>query len=134
MAEGKRCELCNAPLTTAEIASGTGWCKNCAEVTNALVHVGKNVSRKRGNVLLEAHEVINGQRQDMYGNPEDCFGTISELWTIWLGKALTAHDVAVMLALMKIARMRHGADSRDSYVDGCGYLALASDMAGSRDA
>ena len=123
-----RCELCNAPLTTAEIAAGTGWCKNCAETADALLH-GDNVARKRGNVLLEAHEVINGQRQDQYGNPEDSFATIAKMWSAWLGKEIFPYDAAMLMALLKVARAKHGAGHRDNHVDGCGYLALAADMA-----
>ena len=35
---------------------------------------------ERGNVLLEAHKIINGDRQQSYGNPEDTHGVIAELW------------------------------------------------------
>ena len=126
-----RCELCNAPLTTAEMTGGDGLCKNCVEKTAKVEAMlcGDVMPRKRGNVLLEAHEVINGQRQDRYGNPEDSFRVIAKLWSTWIGKELFPRDVAMLMALLKVARARYGAGHRDSYVYGCGYLALAADMA-----
>ena len=130
MADTTRCELCYAPLSAGEIAAGSGLCSSCVEKATGK----KIVTRKRGNVLLKAHEVINGQRQDQYGNPEDSFQTIADLWSVWLGYEVSARDVAIMMALLKIAREKHGAGKTDNYVDGCGYLALAADMAGSKDA
>jgi hypothetical protein len=34
-----------------------------------------------------------------------------------------------MMALLKIARLRNG-HHRDSFVDGCGYLALGAELSG----
>ena len=88
----------------------------------------------RGNVLRDALRTINGQRQDSYGNPEDSFERIANLWDAYLtGKYrseidLTAEDVALMMTLMKIARMMTGSGHRDSYIDAAGYIGLAADM------
>lgn len=114
-----QCVKCGKTLTLTESVRG-GVCNEC------LVATGE--SKMRGNILLSAHKTINGQRVDIHGQPEDCFNTIAKLWSIWTGKELTAHDTAIMLNLMKVARMKHGAGSIDSYVDACGYIALAADM------
>ena len=88
----------------------------------------------RGNALCDALRTINGQRQDSHGNPEDSFERIANLWDAYLtGKYkseidLTAEDVALMMTLMKIARMMTGSGHRDSYVDAAGYIGLAADM------
>ena len=84
----------------------------------------------RGDVLIEALSVINGERQDMYGHPEFSFQAIAGLWSVYLGLEIRPRTVAMMMALMKIARITTGTDKRDSYIDACGYLALAADMAG----
>lgn len=94
---------------------------------------GENVSEnKRGRVLLRALEVINGERQQEYGDPEDSFSEIFTLWNWWLeGKLksqLTRKDVAMMMALMKQAREKKGAGKTDNIVDCCGYLGLYEDM------
>ena len=119
------CERCGQPLTLAESSNG-GLCVVC--LNKAALEDEEKRPPLRGNVLLEAHDIINGHRLDQYGNPENCFGTIAGLWSLWIGKDLSAHDVAVMMALMKIARMKHGAGTSDNAVDCCGYIALAEDM------
>ena len=85
----------------------------------------------RGSVLDEAKKVINGARQDAYGNPEDSFGEIAVLWNWYLvhreGKVLTGRDVGMMMALLKVAREVNG-HKGDNVVDACGYLALYEDM------
>ena len=83
---------------------------------------------ERGTILDKAKETINGARQDQYGNPEDSFSDIAKLWTAYTGVEFSAHDVAMMMALLKVARIKGGAGSEDSYIDLCGYTALAADM------
>ena len=91
--------------------------------------------QKRGSTLLEAHSVINGERQDQYGNPEDAFGRIAEYWNCFLAKwessviDLKPKDVALMMVLFKLAREEHQA-KRDNLVDAAGYIGLAGDMGG----
>lgn len=90
-------------------------------------------SQARGAVLMQAHTTINGERQDQYGNAEDNFKAIAEFWNEYLSDhlqaSLTAHDVAMMMCLLKIARIKTGAGKEDNYVDLCGYAALAADIA-----
>lgn len=88
---------------------------------------------QRGRVLLNAVEIINGERQDSYGNPEDTFEDIAWAWNWWLDSdnaPITAADVAMMMALMKIAREKNGSGKTDNVVDACGYLGLYEDMRG----
>ena len=90
----------------------------------------------RGSVLMEAHRVINGERQQQYGSPEDSHTVIAEMWSGYLqarqsaghSAALAPSDVAHMMVLFKIARQLNGAGKRDNYVDAAGYIAIASDM------
>jgi hypothetical protein len=42
---------------------------------------------------------------------------------------MTPHDVAIMMALLKIARTQTGVYNRDDYVDAAGYIALAHRLA-----
>jgi len=140
------CERCGTILTLAESANG-GLCGKCLNRTaleddekmpteiptyaqEQVEYLTEEKVISRGDILLKAHDVINGERQDQYGNPEDCFSTIAALWSIYSGRATSGHDVAVMMALLKIARARNGRYHEDDYVDACGYLALAADMAG----
>lgn len=92
---------------------------------------------KRGEqVMADALNVINGERQDAYGNPEDCFKTIAKMWSAYLyakgltdeDQPLSAADVAQMMSLLKIAREAAGNGKRDNYIDLIGYTALAHDI------
>lgn len=88
---------------------------------------------ERGRVLAEAANVINGERENQYGKPEDSFDVIASYWSIFLaanrGQALTPKHVAQMMVLLKIARMQCGDDKWDNYVDAAGYIGLAADAA-----
>lgn len=93
-----------------------------------------NMQFNRGKVLLDALHVINGERQDEYGSPEDNFGVIADYWTAYLDHhyranlTVTAQDVAIMMTLLKIARITTGTAKEDSFVDAAGYIGLAADM------
>lgn len=83
----------------------------------------------QSHILNRADEIINGERQDVYGNPEDSFKIIADLWAAYLNhrpdRPFSGHDVAVMMALFKIARTLGQKPHADNYVDACGYLAIA---------
>lgn len=87
----------------------------------------------RAEILHEAEKCVCGRREEDYGSPEDNFYKISKLWNAYLGDNVTdSHDVAIMMALLKIARIATGTFKGDSYVDACGYLACAGEIACAR--
>jgi hypothetical protein len=81
----------------------------------------------RSSILDEANGIVNGARANVYGGPEDSFRTIGGLWGVYLGKEISPADVAAMLALMKVARIRQSPDHRDSWVDIAGYAACGAE-------
>lgn len=82
---------------------------------------------KRTEILEEASILINGDRQRDYGTPQENFDCIAQMWSAYLGYDIGARDVANMMALLKVARLRQGQHD-DSSVDGAGYLALAAEL------
>lgn len=84
---------------------------------------------KRTEILREADGLINGDRQAHYGPPAVNFQRIADRWGMTLGVKIEAWQVCVMMADLKLARLAQG-PHRDSVVDGCGYLALAGELAG----
>lgn len=84
----------------------------------------------RTEILKKANECVMGDREQDYGTPEDNFARIANLWTAYSGYGFTAHDVALMLALLKIARAGGGNYHPDNYVDLAGYAACAGEIAG----
>jgi hypothetical protein len=78
-------------------------------------------------VLLEAHRLVNVDRNLSYGHPADDYATVRDIFEALTGVKLTV-DQAIMYPLaMKLARIRTNLDKgvlhRDSVIDGCGYLA-----------
>ena len=83
----------------------------------------------RSEILQAARICVCGQREHDYGRPEDNFSRIAKLWNAYLGDNVTdAKDVAMMRALLKIARIR-GGGTDDCYVDLAGYAACAGEIA-----
>ena len=88
-------------------------------------------SYSRQDVLTEAGDLIDGDRHKQYGEAKDNFALIARYWNGHLGLIdfITVRDVAMMMALMKIARTHgDGRKSRDTFVDICGYAALAGEI------
>ena len=83
----------------------------------------------RAKILQEAEALINGDRAKAYGTPEVNFRRIAAGWEVILNADVTAEQVALCMAWLKIARLAES-PHRDSYVDGCGYLALAAELVG----
>lgn len=77
----------------------------------------------RSEVLKSVDTIINGARQENYGNPESNFSRISAYWTQYLSKDISPADVAVMMVLMKVARLQNNINHEDSWIDICGYAA-----------
>jgi hypothetical protein len=81
------------------------------------------------DILEEAAEVISGARQEEYGSPEDSFQKIADFWSTHLGHPVSAQDVAMMMVLLKVARVPKGKEaSRDTLVDIAGYAAIGSTL------
>lgn len=83
----------------------------------------------RTQILAEAERLINGDRQQAYGDASVSFGRIADMWSAYLGAPVTPRDAAAMMALLKISRARSNPASVDSWVDGAAYLALGGELA-----
>ena len=94
----------------------------------------------REEALNRAKELICGEREKQYGDPEELFTEVATLWTHYLGVdyLITATDAAIMMALLKVARITSshwgGRYSEDNFVDLIGYAAIAAELEGLRQA
>lgn len=84
----------------------------------------------REEILAKAKQCVCGEREEDYGSPEDNFKTIGMLWSIYTGHDISAQDVSVMMALMKIARIKSGGGTDDCFVDLAGYAACGGEIFG----
>ena len=85
----------------------------------------------RSDIIMKAEELINGDRNETYGDARESFGTIAKLWSVYLGVDVTAEQVAAMLVLMKISRQRKS-KHMDNWVDIIGYAALGGEIEGGK--
>ena len=81
------------------------------------------------DICLTAAKLVNGERSKQHGEALENHRNIAELWTAYRGITFSPHDVAVMMALLKIARTKTGTHNPDDYVDGAAYLGLAGQFA-----
>ena len=99
------------------------------------------------NILEKANELVNGDRQEDYGDPHTNHKRIADLWNSYLRGAqpfgyfasaedgrlvgeispgITATDAAVMMILVKVARLMQSPNHRDTWVDIAGYAEVGS--------
>lgn len=86
---------------------------------------------KRTELLDKAKEIITGAREEHYGSPEDNFQNIADFWNAYLDgrdPTISSADVAVMMILMKCARLKSDIDHDDSWLDIAGYAACGSEI------
>ena len=81
----------------------------------------------RESILDAAKRCVCGDREQDYGSPEDNFAVIAALWTAYTGTDITPKDVAMMMALLKIARAKAGSKP-DTYIDLAGYAACGGEL------
>lgn len=107
---------------------------------NPIPDEGSGITRR--SILHKAEKCVCEDRDKQYKGPENSFKAIASLWNSFLyskglivndsaeWKGIKPEDVAVMMALLKIARISTGAFKEDSYVDACGYLACGGELEG----
>ena len=79
--------------------------------------------------LSHAIKLVGGDRQKDYGDKVDNHNNIAKLlWSAYLDIPVTAHDVAILMSLLKVARTKLGAVSKDTYVDMSAYSAIAGEI------
>ena len=93
----------------------------------------------REEILDTAKEIVTKDRQNNYGDVEDNFQTIAQLWGTYINAAcingtdfdfcLTEEDVAALMILMKVARISSDKQHLDSWVDVCGYGSCGGEIA-----
>ena len=86
----------------------------------------------REETLDTAKKCVMGDREQDYGTPESNFATIASFWSDYLDKDISAQQVADMMILMKISRIKNGGGTGDSYVDIAGYAACGNEILSKR--
>jgi hypothetical protein len=85
----------------------------------------------RGGILQEAARLTAEDRQETYGDPRINHCRIADFWTTYLEQEITPQQVAICMALVKIARLIE-TETEDSFVDLAAYAAIAGEIATSK--
>ena len=89
----------------------------------------------RKELLESAMQIVCNDRNNQYGKPEDSFAYIAKLWSSYLEEDIGAEDVAIMMMLLKIARLKSSYyGSVDSWIDIAGYTACGAEISTKPDA
>lgn len=87
-------------------------------------------AQDRERILEEVKNIVCKDRNNQHGEPEDVFKDIAELWTWYLGKELSPPDVALMMCLFKLARIKSNPETLDSSTDLIGYSVIFRELIG----
>ena len=83
----------------------------------------------RATILDTAKEYVTKDRAADHGDMEDNFLTIAAYWNTHLGiYHIGPQDVAVMMTLLKLARIRQNEKHIDNWIDACGYMACGGEI------
>jgi hypothetical protein len=77
--------------------------------------------------LNEARAVIQDRGMD-YGHPSDNMSRTASLWAAYLEVPIDPHQVAMCMALVKVARSMETAKV-DNFIDGAAYFAISGQLA-----
>lgn len=83
----------------------------------------------RADILAAATDCVCRDRNSTYGEPENGFALIGAYWSAHLDHPVAAADVAVMMTLLKLARIKANPAHHDSWIDAAGYLACGGELA-----
>lgn len=90
----------------------------------------KTGTEYRQQIVDEVQKCVCRERYEQYGEVDDNFTNIGELWTWWLKKrgilsdsspGLTVLDVAQMNSMIKISRKINNIEYIDNWIDDAGY-------------
>ncbi len=85
---------------------------------------------KAADICAQAAVLVRGERQTTHGDKVQCLQNVAALWSAYLGSTVDAHDAALMLVLLKLARSKTGTFNIDDYLDMAGYAGCAGEIAG----
>jgi len=79
------------------------------------------------SILAEAERIINGPRNDDYGNARTDYTRTAALFNLITGRDLSPEEGVVFMLCVKLSREAHK-HKRDNLVDFCGYAELLNQM------
>ena len=84
---------------------------------------------RRELILEKAESLINGDRDQDYGEPSLNHQRIAELWSVKLDHGVSKEEVYLCMIAVKMSRLIHDSEHEDSWIDIAGYAALGGEAA-----
>lgn len=85
----------------------------------------------RQQILETLEQTICKDRQETYGTPEDSLKNIRDYWHLYLTqiqRPLESHDIAIMMLLLKVARIVKSPQHLDNWVDVARYAICGGEL------
>lgn len=82
------------------------------------------VATSEHSLADRAVALVNGPRQDSYGEPVHMHAQVAQVWAATFGWDVDNHKAALAMALVKIIREAHQADE-ENRLDLIGYIEIA---------
>lgn len=87
-----------------------------------VIHASPGIYQRISDNLDRVKNMLEGEKAEEYGNPRTMFRNISRRW---FGCDDAEVDVAIMMAELKIERIKYDHGKEDSYLDAIAYLTMA---------
>lgn len=91
-------------------------------VKSALENISPSIYTRIATNLDRVKNMLNGEKAEEYGNPRIMCRNISKRW---FGCDDAETEVALMMAELKIERIKYDHSKEDSYLDAIAYLTMA---------
>jgi len=91
-----------------------------------MTHKQKTEPTPGTEILIQAHQIVNQDRQNTYGHPIDDYTKVINIFETLTGKKLTLDDAILFMVSVKLARLRTNLEQEilhhDTLLDTIGYL------------
>jgi len=75
-------------------------------------------------ILDTAAQIVEGTRADDYGSPVESWENVAAVWSVILGRTVTAKEAVLCMMALKIVREASN-HKLDNLIDSCGYARIA---------
>ena len=89
--------------------------------TGSDLDIDKSIQKE--SILLQADKIVNGDRNEQYGDPNIAFEEYRTILKATFGIDLTSAQICKVLMAIKLGRMKYKY-KEDSLVDLCGYAEI----------
>lgn len=82
---------------------------------------------KRDELLNEAVRITTGDRQGDYGDPVPAHQDMADMASILIGQSVTAANIATIMMVVKLVRLKTSPHKADNYIDLMAYAGIAAE-------